>query len=154
MTDADIELQHLWLEIQTQRWQNVPRFLFSYYCYKNNLVNKNNKVCWETARDALPASISLKTRKQAVIEPLIPEETVVGLLKAISKDGEMTCDVMTATLNAFLHYVVISKQEKLQLKPNMPASWYQQHHRSVFARFEQAGIEFNKSNNAPVEPQT
>lgn len=26
MTDADIELQHLWLEIQTQRWQNVSRF--------------------------------------------------------------------------------------------------------------------------------
>ncbi|EGU6978151.1 hypothetical protein GOZ66_17150 [Vibrio parahaemolyticus] len=144
MTDADIELQHLWLEIQTQRWQNVSRFLFSYYCYKNNLVNKNNKVCWETARDALPASICLKTRKQAVIEPLIPEETVVGLLKAISKDGEMTFDVMTATLNAFLHYVVIRKQEKLQLKPNMPASWYQQHHKPVFARFEQAGIEIQQ----------
>ncbi|MCV5231360.1 hypothetical protein OFC56_29815, partial [Escherichia coli] len=78
------------------------------------------------------------------IEPLVPEETVVGLLKAISKDGEMTFDVMTATLNAFLHYVVISKQEKLQLKPNMPASWYQQHHRSVFARFEQAGIEIQQ----------
>ena len=83
MTDADIELQHLWLEVQTERWQNLPRFLFSYYCYKHNLVSKTNKVCWETARARLPASTSIKERKKAVVEPLVSEETVVGLLKTI-----------------------------------------------------------------------
>ncbi|MGR5068134.1 hypothetical protein [Vibrio alfacsensis] len=140
MTDADIELQHIWLEVQTQRWQNLSRFLFSYYCYKHNLVSKTNRACWETARATLPVSTSIKTRNNTVIEPLVPEEAIVGLLKAISKDGDMTFDAMTETVNTFLHYVVISKKEKAQLKQNMPANWYQQQNKPVTVRFEQAGI--------------
>ncbi|KIF47768.1 hypothetical protein M445_12340 [Vibrio owensii 47666-1] len=140
MTDADIELQHLWLEVQAERWQNLSRFLFSYYCYKHNLVSKTNKVCWETARASLPCSKTTTERKHAVIEPLIPEDTVVGLLKTISKDGDMSFEIMTSTLDTFLRYVVISKQEKAQLKPNMPASWYQQDSKPLMARFELAGI--------------
>lgn len=140
MTDADIELQHLWLEVQAERWQNLSRFLFSYYCYKHNLVSKTNKVCWETARASLPCSKIITERKHAVIEPLIPEDTVVGLLKTISKDGVMSFEIMTSTLDTFLRYVVISKQEKAQLKPNMPASWYQQESKPLMARFELAGI--------------
>jgi hypothetical protein len=140
MTDADIELQHLWLEVQAERWQNLSRFLFSYYCYKHNFVTKTNKVCWETARCSLPCSTSIGDRKHAVIEPLVPEETVVGLLKTISKDGDMSFEMMKSTLNTFLRYVVISKQEKAQLKPNMPASWYQQESKPLMARFELVGI--------------
>ncbi|CAH1547172.1 conserved hypothetical protein [Vibrio rotiferianus] len=140
MTDADIELQHLWLEVQAERWQNLSRFLFSYYCYKRNLVSKTNKVCWETARASLPFSKTITELKHAVIEPLIPEDTVVGLLKTISKDGDMSFEMMTNTLDMFLRYVVISKQEKAQLKPNMPASWYQQENKPLMARFELAGI--------------
>ncbi|WP_050937002.1 hypothetical protein [Vibrio harveyi] len=140
MTDADIELQHLWLEVQAERWQNLSRFLFSYYCYKHNLVSKTNKVCWETARASLPCSKTITERKYAVIEPLIPEDTVVGLLKTISKDGDMSFEIMASTLDTFLRYVVISKQEKSQLKPNMPASWYQLENKPLMARFELAGI--------------
>ncbi|MHA2799920.1 hypothetical protein [Vibrio harveyi] len=140
MTDADIELQHLWLEVQAERWQNLSRFLFSYYCYKHNLVSKTNKVCWETARASLPCSKTITERKHAVIKPLIPEDTVVGLLKTISKDGDMSFEMMASTLDTFLRYVVISKQEKNQLKPNMPASWYQQESKPLMARFELAGI--------------
>ncbi|EDL69212.1 hypothetical protein [Vibrio campbellii] len=140
MTDADIELQHLWLEVQAERWQNLSRFLFSYYCYKHNLVSKTNKVCWETARASLPCSYTITELKHAVIEPLIPEDTVVGLLKTISKDGDMSFEMMKSTLDTFLRYVVISKQEKAQLKPNMPASWYQQESKPLMARFELAGI--------------
>ena len=140
MTDADIELQHLWLEVQAERWQNLSRFLFSYYCYKHDLVSQTNKVCWETARALLPCSKTITARKHAVIEPLIPEGTVVGLLKTISKDGDMSFEMMTSTLDTFLRYAVISKQEKAQLKPNMPASWYQQETKPLMARFELAGI--------------
>ncbi|WP_038890381.1 hypothetical protein [Vibrio campbellii] len=140
MTDADIELQHLWLEVQAERWQNLSRFLFSYYCYKHDLVSQTNKVCWETARALIPCSKTITARKHAVIEPLIPEDTVVGLLKTISKDGDMSFEMMTSTLDTFLRYVVISKQEKAQLKPNMPANWYQQESKPLMARFELAGI--------------
>lgn len=140
MTDSDIELQHIWLEVQAQRWQNVARFLFSYYCYQHNLVSKSNKPCWETARNKLPASNAIQTRNNTVIEPLVPEETVVGLLKALSKSGKISFDEMQSTLKQHLHYVVISKQEKAKLKPSMPTDWYQQAHKSVMARFEISDI--------------
>ncbi len=140
MTDADIELHHIWLEVQAERWHNIPRFLFSYYCYTNNHVSKTNRPCWETARNALPASSTISTRKNSVIEPLVPEDAVVGLLKALSKDGEMSFDTMAQTLKEFLHYVVISKQEQMKLKPNMPPSWYNESIKPVKARFDHAGI--------------
>jgi hypothetical protein len=140
MTDADIELQHIWLEVHTERWHNVPRFLFSYYCYKHNFVSKTNKPCWETARSELPASNTIQTRKNSVIEPLVPEDAVVGLLKTLSKDGGMSFDAMAKTLKDYLHYVVISKQEQVKLKPNMPASWYQKSKKPLLERFELAGI--------------
>ncbi|CAM3002180.1 hypothetical protein QTO01_17185 [Vibrio mytili] len=143
MTDADIELQHIWLEVQAERWHSIARFLFSFYCYKYNHVSKTNKPCWESARNELPASKTIQTRKHCVIEPLIPEETVVGLLKALSKDGDMSFHAMEQTLNEFLHYVVISKSDQAKLKPNMPASWYQESERPVMARFEVAGIPMN-----------
>ncbi|EDP60151.1 hypothetical protein [Vibrio sp. AND4] len=146
MTDADIELQHLWLEVQAERWQNLSRFLFSYFCYKHNLVSKTNKICWETARTLLPCSTSIDDRKHAVVEPLVPEESVVGLLKAISKDGEMSFEIMTSTLNTFLRYVVINKEEKARLKPNMPAVWYQQENKALMTRFEIAGIDILDTN--------
>ena len=148
MTDAEIELQHIWLEVQAERWQNLSRFFFSFYCYRLNLVSKSNKVCWETARAELPCSLSIQERKHAVIEPLVPEETIVGLLKTKTKDGEMSFDAMTSTLDEFLHYVVISKKEKAQLLSNMPASWYQQHHKPILARFEQANIVIDKKQNS------
>ncbi len=140
MTDADIELQHIWLEVQAERWQNIPRFLFSYYCYKHNLVSKTNKPCWETARNKLPASNTIQARKNSVIEPLVPEDAVVGLLKTLSKDGEMSFDAVAKTLETFLHYVVIAKQEQAKLRPNMPTSWYQENEKPLKARFDLAGI--------------
>lgn len=140
MTDADIELQHIWLEVQAERWHNIPRFLFSYYCYKHNLVSKTNKPCWETARNELPASSTIQARKNSVIEPLVAEDTVVGLLKTQSKDGELSFDAVAKTLETFLHYVVISKQEQAKLTPNMPASWYQENEKPLKARFDLAGI--------------
>ncbi|CAE6905727.1 hypothetical protein [Vibrio sp. B1FLJ16] len=140
MTDADIELQHIWLEVQAERWHNISRFLFSYYCYKHNHVSKTNKPCWETARNTLPASSAVQTCKNCVIEPLVPEDTVVGLLKALSKDGEMSFDAMAQTVQDFLYYVVITKQEQTKLKPHMPASWYQEGAKPLMSRFELAGI--------------
>lgn len=140
MTDADIELQHIWLEVQAQRWHNISRFLFSYYCYKHNHVSKTNKPCWETARNTLPASSAAQTRKNCVIESLVPEDTVVGLLKTLSKDGEMSFDAMAQTVQDFLYYVVITKQEQTKLKPHMPASWYQEDQKNLTARFELSGI--------------
>nr|WP_321458648.1 hypothetical protein [uncultured Vibrio sp.] len=145
MTDADIELQHIWLEVQAERWHNLPRFLFSYYCYKHNFVSKTNKPCWETARNHLPASSTIQDRKNSVIEPLVPEDAVVGLLKTQSKDGEMSFDAMTKTLETFLHYVVIAKQEQAKLRPNMPASWYQGNEKPLKARFDLTDISIQES---------
>ena len=61
-------------------------------------------------------------------------------MRHATSDGDMSFEMMTNTLDTFLRYVVISKQEKAQLKPNMPASWYQQESKPLMARFELAGI--------------
>ncbi|MDF2154665.1 hypothetical protein [Vibrio sp. CAU 1672] len=140
MNNADIELQHIWLEIQAQRWSNIGRFLFSYYCFLHGWVTKANKPCWETARRKLCASSTIQTRSQTLIEPLVPEDTVIGLLKSHSKSEPLSLIETQKILTQFLHYAVISKQEKQRLSVNMPAHWYHQDEKPLQTRFEQAGI--------------
>ena len=141
MTDANLELQHLWLDIQHQRWQQLPRFFFSYFCYQHQYVDNKNKPCWETARQQLPSSLSASQRQGAIIEPLIPESVIVGLLKTQAKQSALCFEKMVDILEKHLHYVVISSEQKQRLSPTMPAMWYKKEPKTLLDRFEQAGIE-------------
>ncbi len=80
----------------------------------------------------------------------MPEQSIVGLLKAHWKDHEQISLVsLTSLFEQWLHYAVITKDEQASLKKAglenaMPKEWYQDEQPSMEARFEKVGIKINR----------
>lgn len=145
MTDLDIEFEHLYLEAKYQRWSLVPRFLFSYFCFREGYVTTHGKPDWEKARASCRRSIDASTSKQVELMPLIPLDTLVGEIKCLERDDALDRDSLHQCLDGLLDYVVISKQEwkelkKLGLEERMPVSWYQSESKDRNARLKAIGI--------------
>jgi hypothetical protein len=55
--NASIELQHIYLEVYSERYCHLRTFLESYYCYQHGLVTKQGKPDWvQILKEAMPAS--------------------------------------------------------------------------------------------------
>lgn len=145
MTDLELEFEHIYLEVRAERWQQIERFLFSYFCFREGYTTKNGKPDWESARENVPRSIKVESLKYADLEPIVPLDVIVGEIKRYFRDGELTPSVLQRILDSLLNYIVITKQEKTALKTSgllntMPASWYQSESKIPYARFESVGI--------------
>lgn len=146
MTDHQLEFEHIYLEARAQRWQQIERFLFSYYCYREGFVNANHKPDWETARQKAPRSTAVQNWKECCLEPIVPHEAVIGEIKRYWRDGELTPSALQRILDSLVHYVSLSQAEQANLKKAglhkaMPASWYQSQRQSPQARLVYVGIQ-------------
>ena len=61
MTNEEIELQHIQLELHNNRSQHLRHFIDQYYCYKNGYVSKNGKAKWEIWKCVLWAIFDVQT---------------------------------------------------------------------------------------------
>ncbi|KOO16507.1 hypothetical protein AKJ18_04210 [Vibrio xuii] len=146
MTDLELEFEHIYLEVKAQRWHQIERFLFSYYCYKHDYLSKQGKPDWELARQSVARSTRCKNLKESALEPVVPLSVVVGEIKRYWRDGELTPSNLRRLLDALLDYVLISKAElqalkKAGLQNAMPACWYQSQERIPTDRLTSVGIE-------------
>ncbi|NAX20476.1 hypothetical protein CAG65_04585 [Vibrio sp. V39_P1S14PM300] len=148
MTDLDIELEHILLEIRAERWNQLDRFLFPYFCFREGYLTKQGKPDWEAARAQSPRSSKIMQVKHACLEPLLPNEALIGELKRHTRDGNLTLASLKRILATALQYAVISKEEKqalssLGLADAMPPEWYRSAERTIHARFDAANIKIN-----------
>lgn len=146
MTDLELEFEHIYLEVKAQRWHQIERFLFSYYCYKHDYVSKQGKPDWELARQSVARSKRCTNRKESALEPVVPLSVVVGEIKRYWRDGELTPSNLRRLLDSLIDYVLISKAElqtlkKAGLQNAMPACWYQSQERIPTDRLTSVGIE-------------
>lgn len=154
MTDIELEFEHIYLEVRAQRWQQIERFLLSYYCYKHEYTNKQGKPDWQIAREHSPRSAALVSLNDSTLEPVVPLAVIVGEIKRYWRDGQLTPNTLKRLLDSLLSYVVITKTEQQKLKKAglqnaMPASWYQSELREPFERLEKAGIVIQHSSHQP-----
>jgi hypothetical protein len=152
MTDIELEFEHIYLEVRTQRWQQIERFLLSYYCFKHDYTNKQGKPDWQIAREHSPRSTALVSLNDSALEPVVPLAVIVGEIKRYWRDGQLTPNTLKRLLDSLLHYVVITKTEQQKLKKAglqnaMPASWYQSDLRYPLERLEKAGIVIQHSSH-------
>jgi hypothetical protein len=146
MTDLELEFEHIYLEVKAQRWHQIERFLFSYYCYKHDYVSKQGKPDWELARQSVVRSTRYTSLKESALEPVVPVSVIVGEIKRYWRDGELTPSNLRRLLDTLLDYVLISKAElqalkKAGLQNAMPACWYQSQERIPSDRLTSVGIE-------------
>lgn len=145
MTDLELEFEHIWLEASAERWTQLERFLFSYFCYREGHLTNHNKPSFDIARSRCARSDSVTTITQADLEPVVPLAVIIGEIKRYSRDGELTPTTLQRILNSLLDYVVITKQEKAELKKAgllnaMPAPWYKSEERDPHSRLVKGKI--------------
>ncbi|MFB9215200.1 hypothetical protein [Vibrio sinaloensis] len=149
MTDQQLEFEHIYLEVRAQRWQQIERFLFSYYCYREGFVSANNKPDWESARQNAPRSTAVRNQQEACLEPVVPLKAVVGEIKRYWRDGKLTPASLQRILDSLVHYVSLSQAELASLKKAglhnaMPASWYQSEEKLPMARLNAINSTLNQ----------
>ncbi|NVD06485.1 hypothetical protein FCU94_06125 [Vibrio sp. JPW-9-11-11] len=157
MTDLELEFEHIYLEVRAQRWQQIERFLLSYYCYKHGYTNKQGKPDWQLARQHSLRSTVLVSLNDSALEPVVPLKVIVGEIKRYWRDGVLTPSSLKRILDSLLHFVTLSKQELAALKQaglshSMPAHWYQSPRKSPLARFEQLAITLEGVSNEFLPP--
>ena len=149
--NASIELQHIYLEVYSERYCHLRTFLEAYYCYQHGLVTKQGKPDWIqifNVGQRTVASSHIKERKLLVREMRMPLSVIMGHLKTLVRGDEATIESIQAVIDDHLEYVIMTREEytalvKAGLKEVMPASYYQPLHqdfRCTNARFDVAGI--------------
>lgn len=144
---ADLELQHILLELKNGRAQHMRHFIDQYFCYKKGYVNKRGNADWgqiakyeyisEDARRALAANKDEKVRRDHVV-PLKVIITELKKLKPITKEA------IAAVLDRLVISAIITKAEDarlrgLKLNDKMPEGW-----KNPFDRYKAAQITYHK----------
>lgn len=148
--DLDIELEHIFLEAKFERWKHIERFLFPYFCYRTGYVTRQGKPDWEVARQSVPRSTLVNDLKDSVMLPLVPESSVVGEIKCLVRDDELSKETLTDILDRLLTYCLVTKAELAKMKQfgiekAMPANWYQLTTKEPLFRLEFLGITLDRS---------
>lgn len=149
MTDTEIELEHIFWEARWQRWENLPRFLLPYYCFSHGYTTKKNKPDWQQAREKGLRSCAANDINNAVLSAVIPETVIVGEIKSLEREQNLTRESLTALLSHHLEYCAISKQEQkrlevLGLSSTMPKEWHQGNKQNLHIRLNKAEISLQK----------
>ena len=149
--NADLELQHIYLEVYAERYHHLKSFIEAYYCFTHGAVTKNDKPDWEAIFDTgirTTQSQGVVDRKLLVRDMLVPFSVLVGMMKTMVRDDDLTIEGLRQLLDEKLKYVVLTRIEhsildKQGLKDAMPASFYQtnsHYYQRNTARYDVAGI--------------
>ena len=150
---ANIELQHIYLESKAERYHSLGQYLEAYYCYRHQLTTRQGKPDWQQIFTFASPSLAAKActaRKQTVKEMVVPLSVMIGKLKTLVRDDELSIEAIADLLDRELDYVILSRSEwqqlcELGLENRMPADYYRvdsDKFSQPMSRFTMAGIQF------------
>lgn len=151
--NANLELQHIYLEVYSERYHSLKQYCEAYYCYRHNLVTPQGKPDWQQVFSFAKASKQAKgckVRKDTIKEMVLPLSVLTGMLKVLVRDDELTIEAIGTLLDENLNYVILSRNEwqslcQLGLENRMPPSFYQPDnpaYQDEMSRFNMAEIQF------------
>lgn len=167
--NAKIELEHIQLELNNERFNYLRHFADSYYCYHNNIIGprgglNTNRVLWgfnvSVRADELlqganndKGSISNEIRK----EHIVPLKFIAEKLREIVANGNVCLNDIQECLNKHVIFATITKDEdeklnELGLNSEMPVGFYNpgsEFYGDLFARYKKAGIKLTNLHPAP-----
>lgn len=160
-----IELKHIRLELENNRYQHLRHFIDQYYCYMNGYANRNGKADWEKIVWGVNETISVnayatRNRKEVVKEHVIPLKRIITELKQLSLIKNQELETIKSCIDGLLLFATITKEEdrrlrELKLTSSMPKEYDDPKHdlylnpysRYVIARIELAQL--SKQSSTP-----
>ena len=148
--NAELELQHIYLEVQAERFHHLRVFMEDYFCFQHGYVTEKGVCDWRKMLPDLPKSRMVIHNMDAKREWLIPCSVIIGLFKVLVRDEYANKENIQAILDCYVGFVLISEQEQQRLKQKgwqsaMPISFYQpksSDFQCAFSRFSALKIAF------------
>ena len=153
--NAEIEIEHIKLELINNRSEHLRHFVDQYYCYKNNYVNSKGRPAWNKIYWSGIVSVQasqVKDKKEVVKEHVVPLKVITDLLIRHSKKNEINSKEIESILNKYLIFATITKKEdanlrKEKLTSKMPDGFYEKGsplYGDLLARYKVAKIELKQ----------
>ena len=151
LQNAQIELEHIELELRYQRTCHLRHFIDQYYCYKNNYLTRNGRASWERIIWRGFVSIDaaqISSRKEVVKEHVVPIKVIANILLSQSESCILNTQEIASILDRYVVFATISKREdqllrNAKLNSQMPAGFWEKGHdlyNDLFARYKVVGI--------------
>ncbi len=155
--NAEIEIEHIKLELINNRSEHLRHFVDQYYCYKNNYVNSKGRPAWNKIYWSGIVSVKasqIKNKNEVVKEHVVPLKVITDLLITYSKENEINSKEIESILNKYLIFATITKKEDANLRKEkliskMPVGFYDKDsplYGDLFSRYKVAQIELKKND--------
>jgi hypothetical protein len=153
LTSAEIELEHIAVELRNGRGQHLRHFIDQYYCYKLDIVTRGGRADWERLMEvgvmSKAAAVELD-RKKLVKEHVVPLSFIRSRLLEKTAQGEPTHESIAKVIDQYFVIGTITKIEdaklrSLKLHSSMPSDFKNPTSPmcgDLFSRYRAAGIDF------------
>ncbi|MFT6908475.1 MAG: hypothetical protein ACJAS1_005177 [Oleiphilaceae bacterium] len=149
----EIELRHIKLELDNNRFQHLRHFVDQYYCYKNGYIKRTGtadweKIVWGENEAISEGATKTQDRKLVVKEHIVPLKRITEELKKLVVNSTTEIHHIQECIEKYLFYATISKEEdkklrNLKLTSKMPDEFDDSSHelfQDIYARYKLAGI--------------
>lgn len=145
LRNANIELEHIQLELKYNRFHHLRAFVDQYYCYCKGHVTKSGKAKWsDILWSGNTSKLASKTRdpKAVVKEHVIPLNVITDKLKTLARDNKTSKFDIKNVLDKYIIFATITKEEdallrEAKLTSTMPDDW---NGKDLWARYKKVGI--------------
>lgn len=152
---ADIEIEHIYIELKNGRANHMRHFIDQYFCYKNGYVRKSGSANWhEIVLNEYVSDEAQKTRDRSLMvkEHVVPLKRIVYELVQLSKKEGFSKEDISNCLDRLVTFATITKNEdqllrKAKLSRSMPKEYddkNNQLYKDRFARYKKVGIKVSK----------
>ncbi len=150
---AELELKHIQIELENNRYQHLRHFVDQYFCYKNGYVKKTGTANWEGIVWNENVSLNAKSennRKKVVKEHVIPLKRITQELEKLVESKKTKLEEIAECLDRLVVFATITKDEDKRLREaklhsKMPSAYDQVGHelyKDPFARYKVVGIQY------------
>lgn len=150
---AQLELQHIQLELQHGRTDHFRHFIDQFYCFTNGFVNRNGRAKWSVLHwhgfVSKSARVAAANEQKVFKDHVIPLRAIQEELVELAAEGTPSLSSISDVLVRLTHFGAITEEENQNLRDaglnhRMPAGFYDPGsplHGDLLSRYRVVGIE-------------
>ena len=152
---ADLEIDHIYLELKNGRSNHMRHFIDQYFCYKKGYVRSSGSANWERitwSEYVSNKAQKINDRKLVVKEHVVPLKRITLELIKLSKNQNFSREDISDCLDTLVIFATITKEEDqllriAKLSRSMPNEYDDKTshlYKDQFARYKKIGIKVSK----------
>jgi hypothetical protein len=152
LANAGLELRHIQLELEHNRFEHMRHFIDQYYCYRKGITKRTGRAKWESIVWTGVVSVAARAKypdRQAVVkEHAVPLKEIISMLRLLAAERRTSLEDIAELLTQFTVFGTITREEDAKLRASglvsaMPEGFYVPGHAYYYdplARYRHIGF--------------